>query len=80
MTPSNRIVMYSIRIEGQIDARWLSNFEDLMIAQPNDTETEIRGKLDQAGLHGVFNRIRDLGLDIISVERLMESKAERTEP
>lgn len=78
MTPSNRSVMYRIRIEGELDERWLRNFEDLVVTQPDGAETEIRGMMDQAALHGVFNQIRDLGLDIISVQRFLEPNDERT--
>lgn len=78
MTPSNRSVMYRICIVGELDGRWLRNFEDLVVTQPDGAETEIRGMMDQAALHGVFNQIRDLGLDIISVQRLLEPNDERT--
>jgi len=54
------------------------NFEDLVVTQPDGAETEIRGMMDQAALHGVFNQIRDLGLDIISVQRFLEPNDERT--
>ena len=77
MTPSNRSAMYRIRIEGQLDERWLRDFEELVVTQPGGAETEIRGMMDQAALHGVFNQIRDLGLDIISVQRTLEPDDER---
>ncbi|MBN1371382.1 MAG: hypothetical protein JW987_05425 [Anaerolineaceae bacterium] len=77
MTPSNCSAMYRIRIEGLLDERWLRNFEDLVVTQPGGAETEIRGMMDQAALHGVFNQIRDLGLDIISVQRTLDLDDER---
>ena len=65
----NRSAHYQIRIEGKLDERWLRSFEGLDVTfSPND-ETLISGEFDQSALHGLFNRIRDLGLTLISVQR-----------
>jgi hypothetical protein len=63
--------IYQIRIDGQLDERWLRWFEGLVVALCSDGETIISGEMDQAALHGVLNRIRDLGVEIISVQRLV---------
>lgn len=63
--------IYQIRIDGQLDERWLRWFEGLVVVQCSDGETIISGEMDQAALHGVLNRIRDLGVEIISVQRLV---------
>ncbi len=67
--------MYQIRIEGHLDDHWLRWFEGLIISQKQNGETVISGKMDQAALHGVLNRIRDLGVVLISVQRF-DSKDE----
>jgi len=69
MNPSTKSVIYQIRIEGHLDERWLRWFEGLDVAPLPEGETVISGKMDQSGLHGILNRIRDLGLDLISVQR-----------
>ena len=61
---------YEIRIEGVLDSRWASWFEGLQVTS-NGGETVISGQLvDQAALHGLLTRVRDLGLCLISVRRL----------
>jgi hypothetical protein len=61
---------YQIRIKGHLDERWLRWFEGLSVSQKPGGETVISGeKIDQAALHGILNRIRDLGLELISVQR-----------
>jgi len=60
---------YQICIEGKLDERWLSWFEGLEVTSSADNQTIICGEFDQSALHGLFNRIRDLGIPIISVQR-----------
>ena len=61
---------YEIRVEGVLDRRWAAWFEDLEIASDHN-QTVISGPvLDQAALHGLLNRVCDLGLVIVSVRRL----------
>ncbi len=63
--------MYQIRVNGQLDERWKRWFDGLTFTTNVCGETIITGnKLDQAALHGILNRIRDLGLELISVKRL----------
>lgn len=59
---------YQICIEGKLDERWLRWFEGLEVTSSPDDQTIIRGELDQSALHGLFNRIRDLGVTLISVQ------------
>lgn len=51
------------------DKRWLRWFEELEVKASADNQTIISGKFDQSALHGLFNRIRDLGVTLISVQR-----------
>ena len=62
---------YAIRLSGQLDARWAAWFDGLTVQTPGDGTTVISGPIaDQAALHGVLQRVRDLGLPLLSVERL----------
>jgi hypothetical protein len=68
LQPSGR---YAIRIKGHLDQRWMEWFDGLSFTHDSDGTTLLRGALaDQAALHGVLNKIRDLGLPIISVQTL----------
>jgi hypothetical protein len=61
---------YEIRVDGVLDSRWAAWFEGLEL-RTEDGETVISGLLaDQAALHGVLTKVRDLGLCLISVRRL----------
>jgi len=60
---------YEIRIKGHLDDRWAEWLEGLTFMQASDGTTLLEGLLpDQAALHGVLNKIRDLDLPIISVQ------------
>jgi len=61
---------YEIRVEGVLDQRWTAWFEDLEITSDRN-QTVISGPVaDQAALHGLLNRVCDLGLVLVSVRRL----------
>jgi hypothetical protein len=61
---------YEIRVKGILDGRWTAWFEDLQVSSDGD-ETVICGPVaDQAALHGVLTKVRDLGLFLISVRHL----------
>ena len=61
---------YEIRVKGILDGRWTAWFEDLQVASDGD-ETVICGPVaDQAALHGLLTKVRDLGLFLISVRHL----------
>lgn len=62
--------LYEIRVKGHLDDRWADWFEGLTFTHESDGTTLLEGLLtDQAALHGVLNKIRDLGLPIISVQQ-----------
>jgi hypothetical protein len=65
---------YQICLEGVLDERWLRWFEGLEVTTSADNQTIIRGEFDQSALHGLFNRIFDLGVTIISVQRHSDRK------
>jgi hypothetical protein len=61
---------YRIRLKGCLNQTWSDWFEGMTIASKG-AETILTGPLaDQAALHGLLNRIRDLNLTLLSVERL----------
>jgi hypothetical protein len=61
---------YEIRVKGILDGRWTAWFEDLQVTSDGD-DTVISGPVaDQAALHGLLTKVRDLGLFLISVRRL----------
>jgi hypothetical protein len=62
--------LYEIHIAGHLSANWAARFEGLSMRHEPEGETVLSGKLDQAALHGVLIRIRDLGLNLISVNRV----------
>ena len=76
MKSMDRSTHYQICLEGILDERWLRWFEGLEVTSSADNQTIIRGEFDQSALHGLFNRIRDLGVTLISVQRL-NTKRER---
>jgi hypothetical protein len=66
---------YEIRVAGVLDARWAAWFNGLQVSGQGD-ETVICGPLaDQAALHGVLTKVRDLGLCLLSVRRLDTGQA-----
>ncbi len=62
---------YEIRVEGLIDDGWAEWFGGMALTHVDNAETLLVGELlDQTALQGVLERIRDLGLKLISVRRL----------
>lgn len=60
--------IYTIRIEGQLDSQWADWFDDMTITFEEDGNTLLTGLvIDQAALHGLLKKIRDLGLTLISI-------------
>jgi hypothetical protein len=59
---------YEIRVKGRLDTRWAVWFDGLTLTQGSDGTTILHGPVaDQAALHGLLQKIRDLGLPLISV-------------
>jgi hypothetical protein len=59
---------YEIRIKGLLDARWRAWFEGWSITNLENGEALLKStSVDQSGLHGALNKIRDLNLTLISV-------------
>lgn len=62
---------YEVRIKGHIDVRWQEWFENVTISLEDNGETLLTATvIDQAALHGLLRKVRDLGLPLISVNRI----------
>jgi len=62
---------YEIRLKGRLDTRWTTWFDGLSLTHENDGTTLIHGPVvDQAALHGLLQKIRDLGLPLVSVTQV----------
>jgi len=65
---SSQPTIYKIRIKGQLDSQWTDWFEGMTITLEEDGTTLLTGTVvDQASLHGLLKKIRDLGLILISI-------------
>ena len=63
--------VYEIRVKGTLDRKWSDWFDGFTITPQGNDETLLTGPVaDQAALHGLLAKIRDLGLPLLSVKRL----------
>ena len=69
-TSMNAPEMYEIRVAGHLSENWTARFEGLSLQPEPGGETALIGMLDQSALHGVLAKIRNLGLNLISVNRV----------
>jgi hypothetical protein len=64
----NESGIYEFRLKGQLDERWADRFEGMTITLEDNGDTLLSGPVvDQAALHGLLKRIRDLGMPLLSV-------------
>jgi hypothetical protein len=62
---------YEIRLKGHLDSRWAAWFDGLSLTHDSDGTTVISGPvLDQAALHGLLQRVRDVGIPLVSVAQI----------
>jgi hypothetical protein len=60
---------YRLRVHGHLDQHWSASFGDLTLTREDDGTTTLAGPVaDQAQLHGLLTKIRDLGVTLVSVE------------
>ena len=69
--PAEPPARYEIRVRGVLDPRWSSWFEGMQLTCDRPDETTIAGPVaDQAALHGLLAKVRDLALPLLSVRRV----------
>src|SRR5215211_6138546 len=63
-----RMAVYEIRVKGHLDGRWSEWFDGLQITNVENDDAVLSGEIvDQSALHGVLNKVRDLGLPLVAV-------------
>jgi len=67
-TDACKPMVYQIRIKGHLDSQWSEWFEGLTITLEENGDTLLSGAVvDQAALHGLLKKVRDLGMPLVSV-------------
>jgi hypothetical protein len=76
-TDPRQPMVYRIRLGEQLGSQWTDWFENLTITQEKNGETLLTGPVvDQAALHGLLRKVRDLGLSLVSVVRVEPEHAD----
>jgi len=72
--------LYEIRLKGHLDDRWAEWFGGLTITLEDNGDTLLTGPVvDQAALHGLLKKVRDLGMPLVSVRPLEPSQADQSD-
>jgi hypothetical protein len=72
---------YEIRLKGHLDPRWSGWFDGLRLTHESDGTTVLRGPVvDQAALHGLLRKVRDLGLTLVSVTQVEAGRPDAPHP
>ena len=70
-------MIYKIRLKGHLGRHWTDWFDGLTITLEDNGETLLTGPLaDQAALHGLLKKVRDLGMPLLSVVGIMPDQAD----
>ena len=75
----NQPTVYQIRIRGHLGSEWTDWFEGLTIRLEEDGDTLLTGPVvDQAALHGLLKKVRDLGMTLVSVGQVQFNETHPT--
>ena len=68
------VPQYEFRVKGHLGSRWVAWFDGLSLTDEDDGTTVIRGPVvDQAALHGVLQKLRDVGLPLVSLTEVHDA-------
>jgi hypothetical protein len=74
--PPNQTVIYQIRVKGHLAHEWMDWFEGLTLSREENGDTLLTGPVvDQAALHGLLKKVRDLGLPLVSISPVEPGQA-----
>ena len=77
---ASQTVIYQIRIKGHLGREWAEWFEGLTITLEESGDTLLTGPvIDQAALHGLLKKVRDLGMPLVSVGPLEPGQADSSD-
>ncbi len=79
-TNPSQPVVYQIRLKGHLGSQWTDWFEGLTITLEEDGDTLLTGPvIDQAALHGLLKKVRDLGMPLVSVSPVEHDQADTSD-
>lgn len=78
--PPINLQLYQIRLKGHLDSQWAAWFDGLTVTMEEDGNTLLSGPVaDQAALHGLLRKVRDLGMPLVSVVPVQPDLSEQGE-
>ncbi len=79
-TESTQPLVYQIRLKGHLGGQWTDWFDGLTITLEEDGDTLLTGPvIDQAALHGLLKKVRDLGMPLASVSPIEPGQADMSD-
>ncbi len=79
-TDPSQAMVYQIRLQGHLGPQWTDWFGGLTITLEDNGDTLLTGPVvDQAALHGLLRKVRDLGMPLLSVIRLKPGQADASD-
>jgi hypothetical protein len=77
-TDLNHSAVYQIRLRGHLGSQWTDWFGGLTISLESDGDTVLTGPvIDQAALHGLLKKVRDLGMPLVSLMRIESGQSDK---